>query len=277
MAELTTSTTASRRIFLCADDFGLNEPASHSILALVTAGVVLSTTCLVDGPVAASCAPRLREAAANCALGLHLNFTDGDGSYRPLRLPLFILRSYTLGAMNSSELRAHIQRQCDRFEQLFARRPDFVDGHQHVHQLPRIREALLDVVLARYGAGIAVRCTVPRRPRGLKAALISALGGRAFAGHARDAGLPMNADFAGAYDFSTRIPYHTLMHQWLRAISDCGLVMCHPQLPPAESARTGREAEHIFLASESWQAMRDELNIRIVPFTAAEIRCQVRL
>lgn len=35
--------------------------------------------------------------------------------------------------------------QLERFIQLMGRWPDFIDGHQHVHQFPLIRKAMMAV------------------------------------------------------------------------------------------------------------------------------------
>ncbi|MFX7329301.1 ChbG/HpnK family deacetylase, partial [Acinetobacter baumannii] len=52
--------------------------------------------------------------------------------------------------LDASALRDEIATQCALFEDATGRAPDYVDGHQHVHQLPQIREALVEVLVARY-------------------------------------------------------------------------------------------------------------------------------
>ncbi len=41
-------------------------------------------------------------------------------------------------------------RQLDLFEAALGYPPDHIDGHQHVHALPVVRQALIDVVARRY-------------------------------------------------------------------------------------------------------------------------------
>jgi chitin disaccharide deacetylase len=43
-------------------------------------------------------------------------------------------------------LEGEISSQLQKFITAFGRLPDFIDGHQHVHLFPQIREALLTVV-----------------------------------------------------------------------------------------------------------------------------------
>ena len=52
-----------------------------------------------------------------------------------------------------AEIRAEIDRQLDSFETVMGRRPDYVDGHQHVHGLPGVRDALIEAMAARGLAG----------------------------------------------------------------------------------------------------------------------------
>ncbi len=51
------------------------------------------------------------------------------------------------------EIAIEIEAQLDAFEQATDRRPDFIDGHQHVHGLAGVRRALLAVLRERYARG----------------------------------------------------------------------------------------------------------------------------
>ncbi|MCP2821003.1 ChbG/HpnK family deacetylase, partial [Salmonella enterica subsp. enterica serovar Typhimurium] len=72
------------------------------------------------------------------SFGLHLDFTE----FSPLRRGLWPLIGASLAhRLDASALRDEIATQCALFEDATGRAPDYVDGHQHVHQLPQIREA----------------------------------------------------------------------------------------------------------------------------------------
>jgi hypothetical protein len=135
-----------------------------------------------------------------------------------------------------------------------------------VHQFQRIRSCLLSVAGRRYGQGVAIRATRPAVWRGAKAAAVAMLGGHALARALARAGLATNQDFAGVYDFSTRVPYRTRMARWLTDIEDHGLIMCHPKRPAERSAPGAREAEFEFLSSPSWPQLRRDHGIALVPF-----------
>src|SRR5690606_16674643 len=115
---------------------------------------------------------------------LHLNFTEAltrPGFYLPLAM--LIRRAY-LRRLDVDTVRSQISRQLDAFEEVFGRARHFVDGHQHIHQLPQIREALMALLAQRYPGPARpwLRCTraaalgtTPFRYRA-KAAIIQALG-----------------------------------------------------------------------------------------------------
>ena len=259
-----------RRVAICADDFGYTESASRSILALAARQAISSTSCLVDGRWFAPYAGELKSVGTNFALGLHLNLTSPPAPYHSPLAPM-LLKAFTTGVASRQALQQEIARQCDIFEQTMGCPPDFVDGHKHVHQLPTIREPLLDELSRRYDKRVVIRSTVPRVGRGPKARLIASLGGRRLERLAQQHGFGFNRDFAGVYDFTRRIPYPERMRSWLSSIGDRGLIMCHPQ-----NGESGGEkqlalaAEHTFFAAPEWPVLLAETGTELLPFTSAE-------
>jgi predicted glycoside hydrolase/deacetylase ChbG (UPF0249 family) len=223
---------------------------------------------LVDGRCFAQYAAELRSVGRNLALGLHLNFTSSTAPHR-WPLAVIVVKAFTTGVASRKLLQQEIARQCDVFEQILGCAPEFVDGHQHVHQLPTIREPLLEELTRRYGTRVALRSTVPQTARGAKAALIASLGGKRFEHLARQRGFPTNRDFAGVYDFTTRVPYAKRMRAWLSSIRDSGLIMCHPQIGKSDTPKQASfTAEHAFLVSAEWQDLQTELKATLLPFTS---------
>ena len=259
-----------RRLAVCADDFGYSEGASLSIIALAARQAISSTSCLVDGRWFAQYAAELRSVGTNLALGLHLNFTSPPAPRHSPLAPL-VLKAFTTGVASRQVLEQEIARQCDLFEQTMGCPPDFVDGHKHVHQLPTIREPLLDELSRRYDMRVVLRSTVPRVARGPKAALIASLGGRRLERLAQQHGFDFNRDFAGVYDFTRRIPYPERMRSWLSSISDRGLIMCHPQIGESGGEKQlALAAEHTFFASPEWPVLLAESRTELLPFTPGE-------
>ena len=113
-------------------------------------------------------------------------------------------------------------RTLDAFEDVWGTPPDHIDGHQHVHVLPGVREAVVEELLRRYPLGRvwvrdcreSVARSVARRVALPKALLIGALGAR-LRRLLRASGLPANDGFAGLHDFSGRVPFRRLMQAFL--------------------------------------------------------------
>lgn len=166
--EVPTTSPHPRRVTLCVDDFGLHAGVNEAVHALLAQRRISAVSCLVDGPQWVSGAGRLLEDVLVegdghdrlADVGLHLNFTELlDAQAQTLVPPMplgKLIRSAYLGGLSRAALVAEVERQWSRFEAVWGGPPDFVDGHQHVHQLPGIRDALLRVMerrLARLGAG----------------------------------------------------------------------------------------------------------------------------
>ena len=256
---------SQRRIAVCADDFGLSAAACRSILALGASGAITATSCAVDGPAMAEYARELCSLRPRLAVGLHLNLTENPNFAANQSLPRWIAATYLRRGAPGALLRAELRRQLDRFEELFGAAPDFVDGHEHVHQLPVLRDLLLDELSLRYGNRVAVRCTWPRHYRGAKAAVIALLGAAALRRGLLARGLSGNRDFAGVYGLAGSSGYAARMDEWLRNIDDGGLIMCHPEMP-GDRAAAARAHEHAFFSSADWPRMLRSWNVALTRF-----------
>src|SRR5690606_1155075 len=121
-------------------------------------------------------------------VGVHVNLTEnlGHAAQAPvMSLPTLIARAYA-ERVDGAWLERHLARQFDAFEDIMGRAPDYVDGHQHVHQLPGVLPRLLTLVQHRYGARTPwLRHTAPGTQDGIplresaKARLVGALGSSA--------------------------------------------------------------------------------------------------
>ena len=261
-----------RPLVVCADDFGLAAGVSSAIIELIADGRLSATSCMALLPDWRRTAPRLRDTVARhpADVGLHLTLTDHTPLSAARRLapggslPALgrLLPRALARALPAAELRDELHAQLDAFEDAWGAPPDYLDGHQHVHVLPLVREVVLDEIARRYPAGaVWVRDCVeaPRRclqrATGVpKALLISALGWplhRQLA--ARD--IPHNAGFSGLHDFSGRRPFGELMQAFLAATGPAPLVHVHPgrvdaELRACDTLTTPREAELAYLASD---------------------------
>lgn len=268
-------------IVICADDYGMHPHVDSAIVDLAASGRLSATSVLVDGA-------GLRETAhwldgIDIDVGLHLNLTESLGKSGDARyagsLGRLILDCYR-GSVSVSWLQATIRRQLDAFEDTFGRVPAYIDGHQHVHQLPGVRQLLVTELLQRYGDRHAgrklpwLRNTVPLRGlmrtglrQWFKAQVIAGLGARRLARLATESGFTMNTGFAGVYDFTRPAkPYEQLMAGWLDSCGKHSLIMCHPSRQALHDDPVGqaRCREYAVLASQDMGQMLRQRNLSLV-------------
>jgi hypothetical protein len=261
---------ATRRIRLCADDYGIAPGVSAAIRDLIARGRLNATSVMVLPPSFSKAeADALAEVCAGrrAAIGLHVTltapFAPMTAGYRPL--PAFRAVGATLRAamarrLDLASLAAEIVAQFDAFIAAFGRAPDFVDGHQHVQLFPQIREAFLAAV-ARLAPGAWVRqcgAAVPPRLGDPKGMLVDWLS-RAFRARAAKAGIATNPAFAGTYSYKVGAEFGALFPQFLEGLPDGGLIMCHPGTVDLELVRldpltTHREREYAYLGGEAFPA-----------------------
>ncbi|WP_238923937.1 ChbG/HpnK family deacetylase [Achromobacter ruhlandii] len=248
----------TKRIVVCGDDFGMNADIDEGMITLAGMGRLSAVSCLSLGPTFNANAARL--AAQDADLGLHVNFTEPLDNAFDADLPSLsqlILRAYTR-RLDTAWIDQHLARQFDAFEAAFGRAPDYVDGHQHVHQLPMIRERLLAMLKQRYGARMPwLRQTAPGMLSGIplkesiKARIIGALGAAELGRRASREGLRTNRRLLGVYGFEGgKRRYADLLQNWLFNARDCDLLMCHPAKDCQDDSAMARQrrAEYDVLA-----------------------------
>ena len=220
-----------RSIAVCLDDFGLHPGVNQAALQLASLGRITAVSCMVAAPAWTAGAARLAALPRERVdLGLHLDFTEHtfDAKARR-RLPVLIALAETR-RLDPALIRREMVAQLDAFEQAVGRVPAHVDGHQHVHQFPVIRETLIAVLLERYPRERPwLRRT--QRPAGLagfKPWLIERLGCEALSESARAHGFAQNESLLGVYGFDGDASrYADRLAHWLAMASEADLLMCH--------------------------------------------------
>ena len=269
-----TAAARSRVVAVCADDIGLVDGVAETVAALAAAGRLNAGSCVTTAPGWRRAATVLREARAPLALGLHFNLSEGAPLTRELRaawptLPRLgrLLVAAALRSLPLAAIAAEFRAQVDAFAQALGRAPEFVDGHQHVHALPGVRDVVLDAVAA-WPVAPAIRSTAhvcgPAAP--VKRRVIAASGGRALERALVAGGLAHNTVLLGAYDFAAA-DYRGLVQRWLAAAPrEGGLLFCHPgpgaDADPIGAART-REAG--YLGSDAFTADLAAAGVTIGP------------
>lgn len=272
---------------LCADDYALSPGVSRGILELLGARRLTAVSVMTTQGGWPQAAGELRPFIPTADIGLHLNLTLGvplgampghapSGELPPIAA---LARAAVFGRLPLAEISAEIVRQIDAFTQHLGRHPDYVDGHQHVHVLPGIRDALLRALSAQ---GLAGRLwlrdpgdridAVLARPMKRKALAVAVLAA-GFAARAHAAGFGLNDGFAGFSDFDPAGDYPALFAASLRSPGSRHLVMCHPGFADAALARLdpatlSRETELAFFRSQAFPELLATNSAELVRLSA---------
>ncbi len=162
-----------------ADDFNLTEGVTRGILHGHQHGIITSTTVMVNLPGLAGSRDMARR-APGLGVGLHVNLTMGAPVLAASAVPSlvdaggsFVRDRERVGEVGvPSEIRDEVAAQVARFEEAFGCRPTHIDTHYHMHRLPRVLAAVLEVAS---DLRLPVRAVTPEmafqvRRRGLPAA-----------------------------------------------------------------------------------------------------------
>lgn len=216
---------------LCADDYAQSQPITEGILNLISAGKLDATTCMTTSPLWPEAAQALKTTSVQ--VGLHFNLTHGFFNERLPSIKQLLAHCF-LRTVDASWVESQLNRQLDLFELHYGRSPDFIDGHEHVHHFPVIRNILINTYLRRYPekqAWVRVSMNPWHQIFTQLKPMIIALTGAAVLRKLLDRHhIPHNNSFSGIYDFSDRQPYQERFEQFLTEISEGGLIMCHPGL-----------------------------------------------
>lgn len=257
---------------------GIDEAA----LTLIRMGRVHAVSCMSSLPRWPDAAQSLKNFDSKSVdVGLHLNLTESPGGDRfGEPLSQLIVKAYC-GLLPINEIEREINRQFDEFEAAMSRSPAFIDGHQHIHQLPDVQEIVLRAIAVRYPMKKPwLRSTRPSRNARFggrssgKKSLIHALGGRAFDKQARKLGCSQNSGFLGVYNFTgSAQQYLQRLKDWFEASQHGALLMCHPS---AASATIGdsndvilpaRLKEFQALTSDEFRNIATQSNVTLQPLS----------
>ena len=246
----------SKQIIICADDFAQNEDISEGILSLAEMRRINAIGCLVNTSSWDDFHTDLIAIRSNSFIGLHLNFTfgqplssawrkrEGEEFYTLLKL----LKKLYFRQISFDTIADEIKAQIDVFSHKMHIYPDFIDGHQHVQQLPLIRTALFDVHTRKMGHlhstlvtdsnidysetffrstsnGFGDLISIISFP---KSQALSILGGHKFKKLLIEEQIPTNASFSGIYNFKNAKNYQKYFQKFLGQTKNGGIIMCHP-------------------------------------------------
>lgn len=276
--------TPPRRIWLCADDYGMSPGVNRAIRDLIDKKRLNATSVMVVASAIdrAEIDALTQAVAANpdCAVGLHATLTAPFSPltmhFKPLDggqfLPLGrLLRTSLLRQLDREIIQAELLAQIAAFRRMFGRPPDYVDGHQHVQLFPQIRDAFLAAVKDAAPGAWVRQCgrslPLARRLNNPKALLLDTLSDT-FRSKSARAGVAFNSGFAGAYDMVRGGEFGLAMQGFLEGLQSGGLVMCHPgfvdeTLVSVDNVTHQREREYAYLASDHFPQLLTANNVTL--------------
>jgi predicted glycoside hydrolase/deacetylase ChbG (UPF0249 family) len=234
-------------IVLNADDYALSAAVARAITALADASRLSAVSIMTNMPLWPASADAIAARRDGLALGLHLNLTEGrplgdaaraamtvtDGHFIPLR---DLIARALLGRLTATIIADEVRAQLDAFTSALGHLPDFIDGHQHVHVLPAVRDGLLAVLGETTWPAPPLVRTPTNRTAGPRDPLsaspkrwVAGLLATGFRTRLARAGLPTNDTFAGFTTFRPGSIAAVELAGALRTGRDgLHLIMCHP-------------------------------------------------
>jgi len=147
----------TRKLIVNADDFGRTHKVSEGIVKAHVAGIVTSTTVMMNMSGAANDLVAAANAAPELGFGVHLVFTAGRPLLPPEWAPSLVdehgrfwskeVIAQNPTRLNPGELLEEFKAQISAFKNTIAQWPDHIDCHHFVHAHPHLFAVYLDAAL----------------------------------------------------------------------------------------------------------------------------------
>jgi predicted glycoside hydrolase/deacetylase ChbG (UPF0249 family) len=260
---------AMKEIIICADDYALDAEISDAIIELAKQKRISAISCITNSSYWPRDSAALNEVSAYTDIGLHFNLTEGiplagnliRGSSTLPSLSNLILRTHG-GYLSKKRVIREFKAQYEAFIKQLGFAPHFIDGHQHIHHLPIIRNILIKLYQNGYiqkpcyfrcvdNASVASDSLSTK----IKHFIIKKTGAAKFKRQLMRLKIPHNLSFSGIYNFKATQDYNMIFSSFLKQSSDGGLIMCHPGKAIDNSKDTianCRYQEYLFLSSKEF-------------------------
>jgi len=273
-----------KRVILCADDYGQKNSVSQAIVQLLMAKRLSAVSCMVTQSDWPEQWAALQPFERQVDVGLHFNLTEGVALSEALHkgqgmLPLGrLLGRALLGRIDRDAVAAELNAQLDAFSAATGRMPDFIDGHQHIQHFAGVREALIQVYVKRLqGTGCYIRCVDDpaarwgwEGPARFKRFVLQWSGAGLFKRLLAQHAIPHNQSFKGVYPFQKATRYAAYFPRFLSAISEGGLILCHPGTDARDAAdpiAAARVEEFRFFSGPAFSDACQKAGVRISRFS----------
>ena len=249
-------------LHLCADDYALNPEVSEAIVHLVEKKRIQAVSCLCHDLSALQKNLKIKNHQEQVEIGIHLNLTEQSASLGSIN-SLIVLSH--LRQLSKKNIQGLLEEQFQNFINAFNQAPSFIDGHQHIHVLPVIRDIMLKL-RKHYCPNAWVRSPIQTQSQDIasrfKSLVISRMGALALKEILKTHHIPTNPNFLGIYSFASPIAYRSYFLECLKSIHQPTLMMCHPGLPSnnKDPIAAFREQEYNYFLSD--QFLEDTADLR---------------
>ena len=249
-------------LIVCADDFGMSLEINSAIVKLLENRRISAVSCLVTGSAWKEGSILLKE-FDNIDVGLHLSFPHLSFAQ--------ILRLAYSRMISKGEIFREFKFQLECFQEKTGRYPDFLDGHQHIHQLPVFRSVVVDLTnfigadrIYIRNSAVSIIDIFSRRTSILKNILIS-IPGKSFKKCLVKSGIRTNNDLLGVYDFNKYNDPERIFKVLLKTIKKPNSIfMVHPG---DDNLIVNRKAEAEYLNSCEYKHDIEHSGLYLSKFT----------
>jgi predicted glycoside hydrolase/deacetylase ChbG (UPF0249 family) len=269
----------SKKIIICADDFGMSDNINKGIISLLEKKIINATSCMTNMPAFVQGIKNLNKTYnESIYVGIHLNLTEGmpftqakslRKDNRFLSLSKLLIKS-EFRLINYDDVYSELKEQVNKFVNEWGDLPDFIDGHQHIHHFPIIRNAVVNLYkeFNMYEKQTYIRSTCSINKSDFKSKIIYYSGAKKFNDLLIKNNIKHNTSFAGIYSLgSDKENFREIMLNAYQEIKDGGLIMCHPSIDVDVKDSISQSRVEEFNYFESQQALLDQIDnkIKLVP------------
>ena len=218
-------------VCICADDFGLSDSINEGILDLVKKRKIQAVSCIVNKKPSLKYFSELKKHSKYIDIGLHLNLTETKSG---ANLSFKTLKSFFLSLsllVSKKEIEEEIINQIKEFTKYFNCKPNYIDGHHHIHQFPIISNIIMKSIRK---TKLFVRCSgdhfwsiIFRRQSIFKSLFINIFA-ISFKKKLKLNNLNHNLSFSGIYNFKDHKGYSLIFKNFLKYRTKKHIIMCHP-------------------------------------------------
>ncbi|GAB4223462.1 MAG: ChbG/HpnK family deacetylase [Francisella sp.] len=259
----------TKRITICADDFGMSNNINQAIIKLLDKKIINATSCMVNMPEFKTGIDKLKKIYNNFInVGLHLNLTEGKSLTQSksltknslfLSLPKLLIKSQ-FRLISYNDAYTELKAQIEEFIKYWGDVPDFIDGHQHIHQFPAIRKALINLYqeFKMHNKKTYIRSTYNMQKTDLKSIIIYYSGAKQLQKLLIKNNIRHNTSFAGIYSLAKKKNFRRVIIHAYQNITDGGLIMCHPSIAIDTKDAISHSRVQEFRYFSSQQALQDQ-------------------